>query len=171
MDRWDFHGFSPFFYHPAIGYPIYGTPHIARFVEDESISPSPNTRRLLRAVWLRAFWLVTCGFPMGTKRTIAGMGKNGKSTRRKHGFVWKCWVYSQWNSHLIGIRISKTIGFRDILFSDTPTWEFQMFCSFFSDDGIQCVGWKQAPTGGHLWNIWTYFNNIYPLVMTNMAMV
>ena len=27
------------------------------------------------------------------------------------GFVWKCWVYSQWNSHLIGIMISKTIGF------------------------------------------------------------
>ena len=28
------------------------------------------------------------------------------------GFVWKCWVYSQWNSNLIGIMISKTIGFR-----------------------------------------------------------
>ena len=28
------------------------------------------------------------------------------------GFVWKCWVYSQWNSHLLGIMISKTIGFR-----------------------------------------------------------
>ena len=27
---------------------------------------------------------------------------------RPHGFVWKCWVYSQWNSHLIGIMISKT---------------------------------------------------------------
>ena len=23
----------------------------------------------------------------------------------KYGFVWKCWVYSQWNSHLIGIMI------------------------------------------------------------------
>ena len=31
-------------------------------------------------------------------------------------------VYSQWNSHLIGIMISKTIGFRGTLFSDTPTW-------------------------------------------------
>ena len=30
------------------------------------------------------------------------------------GFVWKCWVYSQWNSHLIGIMISKTIGFRGL---------------------------------------------------------
>ena len=43
-----------------------------------------------------------------------------------HGFVWKCWVYSQWNSHLIGIMISKTIGFRGTLFSDTP-----IFCSIF----------------------------------------
>ena len=29
-------------------------------------------------------------------------------------------VYSQTNSHLIGIMISKTIGFRGTLFSDTP---------------------------------------------------
>ena len=29
-------------------------------------------------------------------------------------------VYSQWNSHLIGIMISKSIGFRGTLFSDTP---------------------------------------------------
>ena len=35
-------------------------------------------------------------------------------------WTWKCWVYSQWNSHLIGIMISKTIGFRGTLFSDTP---------------------------------------------------
>ena len=31
-------------------------------------------------------------------------------------------VYSQKNSHLIGIMISKTIGFRGTLFSDTPIW-------------------------------------------------
>ena len=31
-------------------------------------------------------------------------------------------VYSQWNSHLIGIMISKTIGFRGTLFSDTPIY-------------------------------------------------
>ena len=29
-------------------------------------------------------------------------------------------VYSQWNSHLIGIMISKTSGFRGTLFSDKP---------------------------------------------------
>ena len=39
-----------------------------------------------------------------------------------YGFVWKCWVYSQWNSHLIGIMIMKTIGFRATLFSDTPIY-------------------------------------------------
>ena len=33
-------------------------------------------------------------------------------------------VYSQWNSHLIGIMISKTIGFRGTnLFSDTSKWQ------------------------------------------------
>ena len=31
-------------------------------------------------------------------------------------------LYPQWNSHLIGIMISKTIGFRGTLFSDTPKW-------------------------------------------------
>ena len=35
------------------------------------------------------------------------------------GFVWKCWVYSQWNSHLIGIMISKTIGFRGLAYFQT----------------------------------------------------
>ena len=29
-------------------------------------------------------------------------------------------VYPQWNSHLVGIMISKTIGFRGTLFSDKP---------------------------------------------------
>ena len=32
---------------------------------------------------------------------------------------WKCWVYSQWNSHLIGIMISKTIGFRGLAYFQT----------------------------------------------------
>ena len=53
-------------------------------------------------------------------------------------FVWKCWVYSQWNSHLIGTMISKTIGFRGTLFSDTPMsvwfcldgWVKRQFCWF-----------------------------------------
>ena len=42
--------------------------------------------------------------------------------------IWVCLkiginrVYSQWNSHLIGIMISKTIGFRGTLFSDTPIY-------------------------------------------------
>ena len=31
-------------------------------------------------------------------------------------------VYSQWNSHLVGIMISKTIGCRGTLFSDKPIW-------------------------------------------------
>ena len=31
-------------------------------------------------------------------------------------------VYSQWNSHLVGIMISKTIGCRGTLFSDKPIY-------------------------------------------------
>jgi hypothetical protein len=37
-----------------------------------------------------------------------------------YGFGDENRVYSQTNSHLIGIMISKTIGFRGTLFSDTP---------------------------------------------------
>ena len=42
-------------------------------------------------------------------------------------------VYSQWNSHLIGIMISKTIGFRGTLFSDTPIYR--------GDDLIERYPW------------------------------
>ena len=40
-------------------------------------------------------------------------------------FVWKCWVYSQWNNHLIGIRISKTIGFRGLAYFQTHPNSFK----------------------------------------------
>ena len=35
----------------------------------------------------------------------AGTGKSMKIHLLVNGCVWKCWVYSQWNSHLIGIMI------------------------------------------------------------------
>ena len=53
-----------------------------------------------------------------------------------YGFVWKCWVnipenrvYSQWNSHLIGIMISKTIGYNGVLtiFRHTLIWLNRVF--------------------------------------------
>ena len=39
-----------------------------------------------------------------------------------YGFVWKRWVYSHWNSHLVGIMISKTIGYNGVhnIFSNKP---------------------------------------------------
>ena len=51
--------------------------------------------------------------------------------RKVRSLKWAFWtgkigengVYSQWNSHLIGIMIMKTIGFRGTLFSDKPNWE------------------------------------------------
>ena len=36
-----------------------------------------------------------------------------------YGYVWKCWVYSQWNSHLVGIMISKTIGYNGVHYFQT----------------------------------------------------
>ena len=41
-----------------------------------------------------------------------GLRNGSKLENLLNGFVWKCWVYSQWNSHLTGIMISKTIGCR-----------------------------------------------------------
>ena len=50
-------------------------------------------------------------------------GSQKKGTEVVLGFMWvwtwKCWVYSQWNSHLIGIMISKTIGFRGLAYFQT----------------------------------------------------
>ena len=36
-----------------------------------------------------------------------------------YGFVWKWVVYPQWNSHLIGIMISKTIGYNGVHYFQT----------------------------------------------------
>ena len=83
-------GFPPFFFHPAIGYPIYGTPHIPRFVDDESISPSPKTSRLFRAVWLSV--LVTCGFPM-LQKNPPEWGRMG-NPQEHHGFQMFCSFFS-----------------------------------------------------------------------------
>ena len=47
-----------------------------------------------------------------------------------YGFVWKCWVYSQWNSHLIGMMTSKTIGFRGLAYFQThPYSNIFLSCS------------------------------------------
>ena len=41
-----------------------------------------------------------------------------KIDKDPYGYVWKWGPNPQWNSHLVGIMISKTIGFRGTLFSD-----------------------------------------------------
>ena len=60
---------------------------------------------------MRHFWWLS-SIVAGTDAEILGMSENG--------------VYPQWNSHLVGIMISKTIGCRGTLFSDKPillqTW-------------------------------------------------
>ena len=68
------------------------------------------------------------------------------------GFVWKCWVYSQWNSHLIGIMISKTIGFRG-----TQHFQTHPFC--YSDD---CPFSQENMITIH-WNLDTPFSDVEPM--------
>ena len=88
-------------------------------------------------------------------------------SKMTHGFVWKCWVYSQWNSRLIGIMISKTIGFRGTLFSDTPTlrnWNqsrFWWLSSLFQGKMNWCDRWEECDDyvfsslfERHLWLNW-----------------
>ena len=48
-------------------------------------------------------------------------------------------VYSQWNSHLIGIMISKTIGFRATLFSDTPIYRWCLKCPQGISQAAMCL--------------------------------
>jgi hypothetical protein len=60
-------------------------------------------------------------------------------------------VYSQTNSHLIGIMISKTIGFRGTLFSDTPycswycwCWCYCGYCRYCHYYHLICCVWPWA---------------------------
>ena len=66
-----------------------------------------------------------------------------------NGFVWKCCVYSQWNSHFIGIMISKTIGFRGTLFSDKPKWLFFFTVGSFK---AQVILWAEMSFFEAVWN-------------------
>ena len=77
--------------------------------------------RLTRWTWPLPCWesspngLMNIPWENGTEMHRCWKSKMGLSENR---------VYSQWNSHLIGIMISKTIGFRGTLFSDTPKWNW-----------------------------------------------
>ena len=74
-------------------------------------------------------WLRSPGRGWGRRQNLAraasrwtrgwNAGKRSEHVEETFGFVWKCWVYSQWNSHLIGIMISKTIGFRGLAYFQT----------------------------------------------------
>ena len=80
--------------------------------------------------------------------------------RVKFGFVWKCWVYSQWNSHLIGIMNSQTIGFRGTLFSDKPILRTRKIQRNPAKWFVGCrwiralVGSTDRPTST-VWTVWS----------------
>ena len=102
-----------------------------------------------------------------------GEEKDGKASEKQMGLSENR-VYSPKNSHLIGIMISKTIGFRGTLFSDTPrsTLPSTLWChqnhSWDSPCWVRSFpAWKRAlkislghspamfdDTGGHIqkWN-------------------
>ena len=46
-----------------------------------------------------------------------------------YGFVWKCWVYSQWNSHLKTIIWSLTIGYNGVHYFQTHPYGQSMSIS------------------------------------------
>ena len=102
----------------------------------------------LMAMFRHGFLLETCqnpSFPLGPlhpprwRRSRAGAAEPVICLAWPSWEVWWLWwvwwlgadmglsengVYSQWNSHLIGIMISKTIGFRGTLFSDKPIYQW-----------------------------------------------
>ena len=76
------------------------------------------------------------------------IGFDPPPTFKKHHQGSENRVYSQKNSHLIGIMISKTIGFRGTLFSDTPTSSFsQPFVPFGEGAGLEVQTYRGP--GGH----------------------
>ena len=80
-----------------------------------SPSPQENCKHPFSGCWLQMFSVQRYSQWQGP---ISNMGLSENR------------VYSQWSSHLIGIMISKTIGFRGTLFSDTPIstiWFFKNF--------------------------------------------
>ena len=62
-------------------------------------------------LWVPRFCIMRVGWiPVQTLGSSASRTPTNWQTKcvgmlRSYGFVWKCWVYSQWNSHLIGIMI------------------------------------------------------------------
>ena len=54
-----------------------------------------------------------------TSQSAVGSLSHGSRDLTMIGFVWKCGVYSQWNSHLIGIMISKSIGYNGVHYFQT----------------------------------------------------
>ena len=83
-------------------------------------------RQLARRAAACFVFMSGCVFVLGDSPALKkmGMSENG--------------VYPQWNSHFVGIVISKTIGCRGTLFSDKPKWCFFTWlkpqkCGFYGE--------------------------------------
>ena len=111
-----------------------------------------------------------------------GYRKRFAATRRKmladcrHMGLSENRVHSQWNSHLIGIMISKTIGFRGTLFSDTPIcdWRILLWNDRYTDQWVHCIfmtasAWSinnhhEPMMGWLVVTCWLYTDSLAPVV-------
>ena len=90
-----------------------------------------------------------------------------KMNQKTNGFVWKCWVYSQWNSHLIGIMISKTIGFRGLAYFQTHPYKIISFptltCSTYCSSSVRIWDSSIKDLGGTTRNLLCLVQRLYHL--------
>ena len=77
------------------------------------------------SVWTRGYWSLTQSDHVVVRDTIDKLLRMSSAILQTFGFVWNIRNIPNY-SHSIGIMISKTIGFRGTLFSDTPIWCFHI---------------------------------------------
>ena len=103
-------------------------------VDGKYVVPGPRRADLMT-------WMMTGGLPADLRKASPwdnmGMSENG--------------VYPQWNSHLVGIMIRKTIGCRGTLFSDKPIWLcLRMWCIQYTL--AIAYSYSHVKTREHGWN-------------------
>ena len=119
-------------------------PSILRFLSKLILFPRiPQICRFWRRLML--WWVMMGVIPLDEKpwtrwsnwwrtRDVADL-----RSKSLYGFVWKCWVYSQWNSHSIGIMISKTTGFRGT--QHFQTHPYSLSCQRLQKLEAQVIFW------------------------------
>ena len=100
-------------YHIPIIYPWSFQYYHRMFVSDFPHVKNPTSQRRGDRLWEPGvLWEQLRATEFPARLDLRSPGRRGLSEGTeqwldvgRYGFVWKCWVYSQWNSHLIGIMI------------------------------------------------------------------